>query len=141
MKFKKGNIAIFYFAFAISLVITIFVVTIIYIQIDIQAKSLKEDINRTVINAALINCDEEALRLFEYRFNIENMKKDILILLKKDNKLDITINELYYDEKNNNFAINLSFRFIPLIHFKILQSMELKIEERVKFKSMEVINK
>lgn len=140
MRYKKGNILIVYFLICLLLFIILFSVCILYMQIDIQINNIKEDIHRIVINSAIKNCNRQSLDFFSYNFDIQNMKKDITIILQNQYS-NIGLEKLVYDSKSNSFFVEISVRIIPIIKFRDYKEINILLNEKVKFKFMEVINK
>ncbi len=137
-KYKKGNIILFLGVVIISILTLIFFVGVIYMQVDIQLKTLKEDIDLIVRSCAYKNVNKDKLKYFEYEFNEDKMKEDITFLLEENYRYDIKLVRLSYDYKNNYFDISLEIKFVPLIKITKKASFKILINKQVKFKLMEV---
>lgn len=141
MNYKKANIMIFYLIIIIIITTLIFSVSILYIQIDLQLKSLRSDLEAIVKSCALKNCSKEDLKYYKYKFDLEEMKKNIQEIydLKKVN--NVVVEDLYYDKSDNKFVITLNINFKTLINFNNHKNINIYITQDVKFQLLEVINK
>ena len=138
MKYKNGNMILFLGIVIVVILTLIFIVGVIYMQIDIQLGTLKEDLDLIVRSCAYKNVNMEKLKYFEYEFNIDKMKEDVSYLLRENYTNDIKLLRLSYDYSNNYFDISLEIKFISLIKIMKKNGLNILINKQIKFKLMEV---
>ena len=136
--YKNGNVIIAYSIFAFLLILVLFCISIIYIQISIELMCIKKDLHILVKNVAILNCDKEALKDYSYKFDMEGIKRDLNLVIKK-NYNNISLNKFYYDYSENNFIIELNIKIKPILN--VLNERKFEQKYKIKFKCMEVLNK
>lgn len=141
MKYKSGNTFILLFIFLLSsfILVCVFLVSILYLQIDISLQSIKLDLHSIVKNVALKNCDKELLKNNVYYFDLQEMKENINEILYK-NYNNVMVESITYNQDSNNFEVKLKSNIKPIIGIKNSRTFTISIQEKVKFKTMEVTN-
>ena len=140
-KYRGGNtfIIIIIFLFIVIVIVNVFLIAILYFQIDISLRSIKLDIHSIVKNVALKNCDSDMLKNNVYYFNLDLMEEDINKVLEKNNT-DFKVESIEYDQDSNNFKLNLKCCIKPIISIRGINTYTIIVKEKIKFKTMEVIN-
>lgn len=135
---KHGNLQIIIiFLFIMFILIYTFSFIIINIQINSLIYPIKQDIYYIAQNAILAMDAEE---LSYYKYEIDNNKLEYLIksLISK-NYSNVKIDELNYNIETNYLNIKLDVVIQPLLFKKIIgENINIKIEEKIKVKLMEV---
>lgn len=138
--YKRGNIIIVYVMMSFIIIMLLFFISILYVQIDIQIKTIKKDLPFLLQNVAVLNCDKEAIKNFYYEFNMKNLKEDLILSLNK-NYNNVELDNIYYDFDNNKFIVSLKIKIEPILNIKGINNVNIFIDEEIKFKIMEVLNK
>lgn len=136
-KFKKGNIEVFFITILFMiLIISISVIYILYIQINTYIYPIKQDVFYIVQNSYM-SLNKEKLSYYEYDVDVEELNQRIknLIELNYDN---VEIEKINYNVDLNKIEITISVNIKPILLTNQIGNINLKINDTIKLKMMEV---
>ncbi len=136
-KFKKGNIEVFFITILFMiLIISISVIYILYIQINTYIYPIKQDVFYIVQNSYM-SLNKEKLSYYEYDVDAEELNQRIknLIELNYDN---VEIEKINYNGDINKIEITILVNIKPILLTNQIGNINLKINDTIKLKMMEV---
>ena len=138
MYYKKGNIVILFEFFVVIIIIFgIFLISVLYVQIDLNLQNIRFELHSIVKNIGLRNCNKELLKSDIYYFNFNNMKRELNEIL-NINYNNVSLKNIEYNNKNNCFYLELIIRINSISGFINFKSLHVIVNEKIKFKTMEV---
>ncbi len=136
-KRKKGSVEIIALCVMMLILIIIFIsIYLLYLQINTYVYPIKEDIYYIVQNSFL-SLSKEELAYSNYFVDEELMFKKVDTILKLNHK-EAELKSLKYNVDNNYVDVEIVINIKPVIMYKKIGNIKLKLNDRVKIKLMEV---
>lgn len=134
---KKGSVEIIALSVMMLILIIIFIsVYLLYLQINAYVYPIREDIYYIVQNSFL-SLNKEELAYANYFIDEELMFEKVNTILKLNHK-EAELKSLKYNKNSNYIDVEIIININPIIMYKKIGNIKLKLNDKVKLKLMEV---